>query len=55
MAGAQSSLGPERRDINDLRGDVWAIWTAPAHIAGRDVLPTAAVLGTVAFVSLRDS
>ena len=54
MAGAQSSLGPERRDINDLRGDV-GLWTAPAHIAGRDVLPTAAVLGTVAFVSLRDS
>ena len=52
---AQSSLGPERRDVNDLRGDVWAVWTAPAHIAGRDVLPTAAVLGTVAFVSLRDS
>jgi hypothetical protein len=52
---AQSSLGSERRDINDLRGDVWAVWTAPAHMSGRDVLPTVGILAGIAFASLRDS
>jgi hypothetical protein len=55
VAGAQSSLGPERRDINDLRGDIWAVWSAPAHMARRDVLPTIGVVGGLAVVSLRDS
>jgi len=39
IASAQSWLGPERRDVSLLRGDIWATVTAPAHISGRDVAP----------------
>lgn len=53
-AGGQS-LGPERRDIGDLRGDVWSVWSSPAHAKLRDVAPTAAVLGAVALTSYADS
>ena len=49
------TLGPERRDIGDLRGDVWAVWSSPAHAKLRDVVPTAAVLGAVALTSYADS
>ena len=54
-ASGQSSLGPERRDINDLRGDIWAMWTAPAHVTARDIPPVAAVLGGVVLTAFRDS
>jgi len=54
ISGAQS-LGPERRDVNDLRGDVWAVWSAPAHARARDAIPTAAVVGAVTLTSYADS
>jgi len=49
------SLGPERRDIGDLRGDVWSVWSSPAHAKARDLIPTAAVLGAVTLTSYADS
>jgi len=54
-AVAQSSLGSERRDINNLRGDVWSTWTAPAHIDGRDAMPLAAAATAIVAIGLRDS
>jgi len=54
-ATAQSSLGPERRDIGDLRGDVWAVWSSPAHMRLRDAIPVGAVLGAVTLTSYADS
>jgi membrane-associated phospholipid phosphatase len=53
-AGSQT-LGPERRDIGDLRGDVWAVWSSPVHATARDLIPTAAVLGAVTLTSYADS
>jgi membrane-associated phospholipid phosphatase len=49
------ALGPERRDIGDLRGDVWAVWSSPAHAKLRDAAPAAAVLGAVLLTSYADS
>jgi membrane-associated phospholipid phosphatase len=55
VAAAQSSLGPERRDIGDLRGDVWAVWSSPAHARLRDAIPVAGLLGAVTLTSYADS
>src|SRR5205814_1603577 len=52
---AQSSLGPERRDVGDLRGDVWAVWSSPAHARVRDAIPVAALAGAVTLSSYADS
>ncbi|HKO17071.1 MAG TPA: phosphatase PAP2 family protein [Gemmatimonadaceae bacterium] len=54
-AGAQTHLGPERQDLNDLRGDVWSVWTAPAHADGRAVVPTLAAAGISALSAFGDS
>ena len=54
-AAAQNSLGSERRDIDNLAGDVWAVWTSPVHIGRRDLIPTLAVVAGVALTSFRDS
>jgi membrane-associated phospholipid phosphatase len=52
---AQSALGSERRDIGDLRGDVWAVWTSPAHADHRAIVPLAAVSGAVIATGFADS
>jgi len=56
-AGAANSqtLGPERQDIGDLRGDVWSVWTSPAHATVRDLIPVAAVAGAAMLTSYADS
>jgi membrane-associated phospholipid phosphatase len=48
-------LGSERRDIGDLRGDVWSVWSSPAHAKLRDAAPAAGVLGAVLVTSYADS
>jgi membrane-associated phospholipid phosphatase len=55
FAFAQSSLGPERRDIGDLRDDVGAVLTAPAHPDRRAIVPTSAVALAFTFTAFRDS
>jgi membrane-associated phospholipid phosphatase len=52
---ASQSLGPERRDIGDLLGDVWAVWSSPAHTTSRDLMPAAAVLTAFALTTYADS
>ena len=53
-SGSQT-LGPERRDISDLLGDVWAVWSSPAHTTSSDLIPIGAVLGAVALTTFADS
>lgn len=49
----QTGLGPERRDINDLRGDFWAVLTAPARANSGTVAPlTGIALGVLAVASV---
>jgi membrane-associated phospholipid phosphatase len=38
------ALGPERRDIGDLRGDIWSVWSSPARADARDILPLAGMM-----------
>ena len=52
---AQSALGSERADIGNVAGDIWAVWTSPAHMRRRDVVTTAATLGAAALTSRIDS
>ncbi|MES2176286.1 MAG: phosphatase PAP2 family protein [Gemmatimonadota bacterium] len=54
-APAQSTLGPERRDIGNFGGDIWSAWTSPAGMRRRDLLSTAAALGAAALTSRIDS
>ncbi len=54
-AAAQSSLGAERRDIDHLRGDVWAAWTAPARFDRRAVALSAIEMAAVVATGSRDS
>lgn len=54
-AGAQT-LGPERQDLNDLRGDIWSVLSSPAHADARDIAPIAGALAaTTALNRLGDS
>jgi membrane-associated phospholipid phosphatase len=56
VVSAQTPLGSERRDINDLRGDVWSVWSSPARADHRALLPTFAALGGLLTVgALADS
>ena len=49
----QPGLGPERRDINDLRGDFWAVLTAPVRANSGTVAPlTGITLGVLAVASV---
>jgi hypothetical protein len=49
----QTGLGPERRDVNDLRGDFWAVLTAPVHANAGVVAPiTGMALGVLAVASV---
>ena len=55
-AGAQRpTLGPERDDIRHFGGDVWGVWTAPAHITSRDALDAAGAMGVVGLLAIKDS
>ena len=46
------ALGPERQDINDLRGDIWSVWTSPAHFDRGDILPVAGAVASAATLSV---
>jgi membrane-associated phospholipid phosphatase len=52
---AQSALGSEREDFDRLRGDVWAVWTAPARFDRRALVPVASAVAAVALTATRDS
>jgi membrane-associated phospholipid phosphatase len=55
-ASAQKQpLGPERDDIRHFGGDIWGVWTGPAHTNARDILPTLGAAGIVALVGTKDS
>jgi membrane-associated phospholipid phosphatase len=54
-SAAQTPLGPERRDLGDLRGDIWSVWSSPARIDHRAIVPLAAVAGAVTLTALSDS
>jgi len=48
-------LGPERDDIRHFAGDIWGVWTGPAHTNARDILPTLGAAGVVALIGTKDS
>jgi len=48
-------LGPERDDIRHFAGDLWSVWTGPAHTNARDILPTLGAAGIVALAGTQDS
>lgn len=52
---AQRSLGSERADIGNFRGDIWSVWTSPAHMRPRDLFAASATLGAAAITSVIDS
>lgn len=54
-ARAQTPLGSERQDVNDFRGDIWSVWTAPAHTDARVAAPLAASFAITGLTTLADS
>jgi membrane-associated phospholipid phosphatase len=57
-AGARADaqgLSADRDNLNNSRGDIWAVVTSPVHTRGRDVLTVAATLGAAAITSRIDS
>jgi len=54
LAFAQA-LGPEQRDLRNFGGDVWSIWTAPAHPSWSGAEATAGVVGVAMLTSIADS
>ena len=55
-ANAQKQpLGPERDDIRHFAGDIWGVWSGPAHTNARDILPTVGAAGVVALLGTKDS
>ena len=54
-AEGQSTLGSERRDINDLRGDFWAVLTAPAHSDRSAIAPIVGITALVVATGFTDS
>jgi len=48
-------LGSERDDVRHFVGDIWAVWTGPAHTNARDILPTVGAAGIVALAGTQDS
>jgi membrane-associated phospholipid phosphatase len=54
-ATAQKPLVPERQDLRNIGGDVWSIWTSPAHIQSSDLAPMAGAVTLLTVVAFRDS
>jgi membrane-associated phospholipid phosphatase len=52
--GAQG-LGSEKHDIATFTGDIWSVWTSPAHFDHRDVAPLAVTAGAFALGTRIDS
>lgn len=55
FASAAQGLGPERRDLKNFGGDVWSIWTSPAHVNRSSAEATGGVLGVAVLASFADS
>ncbi|HEY4129188.1 MAG TPA: phosphatase PAP2 family protein [Gemmatimonadaceae bacterium] len=53
--GAQERLGPERQDIRNFGGDIWAAFTSPVHMSGTDAAVGLGGIALVAVVSRADS
>jgi membrane-associated phospholipid phosphatase len=54
LAVAQG-LGPERRDLKHFGGDIWSVWTSPAHTTRSSAEAAAGVLGVAMVTSFADS
>src|SRR5438552_12233888 len=48
-------VGPERQDLTDLRGDIWSVWSSPAHPNRSAIAPLLGVSAAVALVGRSDS
>ena len=48
-------LGPESRDFKNFGGDVWSVWTSPAHISRSSARATGGVIGIAVLASFADS
>lgn len=49
------AVGPEKSDLKHFGGDVWSVWTAPAHINRSGVEVAAGVAGVAVLTSFADS
>lgn len=54
IAAAQG-LGPESRDFRNFGGDVWSVWTSPAHVNKSSAEVAAGVAGVAVLTSFADS
>jgi membrane-associated phospholipid phosphatase len=54
LAVAQA-LGPERSDFKNFGGDIWSVWTAPAHVNASSAATAAGVAGVAVVTSFADS
>jgi membrane-associated phospholipid phosphatase len=54
MAQAQFRADSTWKDIRYLGGDIWAVWTAPAHATSRELAGFAAFAGTIAVTAALD-
>jgi hypothetical protein len=51
----QAPATSEARDLRNFGGDIWAVWSAPARMDGRDALIVGAAFGGVALTTRIDS
>jgi membrane-associated phospholipid phosphatase len=49
------ALGSEKHDIATFTGDIWSVWTSPAHFDHRDVVPLALTVGAFGLATRIDS
>ncbi|HEV8217928.1 MAG TPA: phosphatase PAP2 family protein [Gemmatimonadaceae bacterium] len=49
------ALGPEKADLKNFGGDIWSVWTAPAHPSWSSAEAAAGVVGIGMLTSLADS
>ena len=49
------ALGPEKADLKHFGGDIWSVWTAPAHTNWSSAEAAAGVVGVAMVTSLADS
>lgn len=52
---AQPVATSEARDLRDLGGDVWSVWTSPARLDQGHLLPVAASVGAITIAFVADS
>jgi membrane-associated phospholipid phosphatase len=52
---AQVGVGSERQDFRNFLGDIWSVWSSPAHMTRRDIAPTVGAIAGVALSTQVDS